>query len=148
MDCTELNFENLVSLTAYPQDAVAFDAPFQVVSKYVREAEVSASQEKAIELNFDRRTFKATESMQRGANGVYCQDTFTWQIRRPESVEIDKIKTITGKPHHLKFTFLGGKVMWLRAAEDGWDGGYQHDSESCRVELKTETVCGLQMLVS
>ena len=147
MECNEMNFENLVSITAYPQAAVQFAVPFQVVSKYIRPADLTVTESMAITLHFDRRTFKVTEGLQRGVNGIYCQDTFQWQIKRPEASDIDTIKTITGKPHHLKFTFMGGKVMWLRAAEEGWDGGYEHDSESCRVNLKAETVSGLQLLI-
>lgn len=146
MDCNEMNFEHLVSVTAFPEEAVTFSVPMQVVSKYVRGSELTVKEEDGVVLDFDRRTFKASESMQRGVNGFYCKDTFQWQLTRPKAVDMDTIKRITGQAHHMRFTFLGGKVMWLRAAEDGWDGGYMHDSESCRVDLTATTPSGLQLL--
>lgn len=147
MNCNEMNFEHLVSLKAYPTDAVAYATPAQVVSKYINVGDMTVTESRGVELDFDHRTFKVTESMQRTASGVYCQDTFRWELNRPKEVDMEMIRKITRNPYHLRFAFLGGKVMWLRATEDGWDGGYLHDSESCRVELTATTPSGLQLLI-
>lgn len=146
MDCTEMNFEHLVSITAYPEGAVSFALPFRILKKYIRNTELSVDESQGFSLRFESGKFKATESIDHTVNGYYYVDKFSWEIKRPKEIDIDYINKITGNPHHLKFTFFGGSVMWLRAHEEGWTGGYMHDSDSCRIELSAMTISGLQLL--
>lgn len=147
MDCNERNFEFLVSVNAYAKDDVEFLVPEFVLNKYLRSSDVVEHEEKAIPISFDKKTFKSSESVQDNLNGTYYKTSFNWEITRPSDSDIETIKSITGKPHHLKFTFFGGSVMWLRAVEDGWIGGYIQDSESFRVELSAVNRSGLQIVM-
>lgn len=147
MDCKERNYELILEITAYPDNAVSFTTPIQVSCKYLEKGDVTLNEELGFNIPMLRQTGKLKETEKVELGGRNYTVSLTWDIDNPDKSIYEKLEKLQKSFNHLKIKTFGGNSFFIRSMIDGYRFTYEEDSGTIKCSLSVINVNGVQRIL-
>ena len=147
MNCRERNYELITDVTAYPDDAVTFEKPMQVLVKHTRPDEFTLDETKAIPVPMKAGSGKLEDSGKEGLQGTTYTVSLSWEVSSPDDDEYNRLDLLRKSFKHLIVTTFGGNRSLVRANEDGWEFRYEESGGVIKCQLSVMNVSGICRII-
>lgn len=147
MNCKERNYELIMEITAYPDDAVSFLLPIQVYNKYLEADDITLDESKAIHIPILRKSGKLSEQEKVELSGKSYEVKLTWDVDNLDKITYDKLKNIEKEFKHLKIKTFGNNFSFVRSTEDGYRFTQEEEAGVMKCELSVLNVSGIQRML-
>lgn len=147
MNCKERNYELILEITAYPDNAVSFTSPMQVPCKYLEDGDVTLNEDLGFNIPMARQTGKLKETEKVELGGKSYTVSLTWDIDNPDKSTYEKLEKLQKTFNHLKVKTFGGDLLFIRAMDDGYRFTYEEDSGTIKCSLSVININGAQRIM-
>ncbi len=146
MNCNENYYELIGVIEAYPEDAVTFSLPFNLVKKSDKPY-ISLSGDRKISIQMKPKSGSLKESSETSVAGDSYEVTVSWEVERVTQETYLQLETLKNSTNHLIVrTFCDGE-MFVRAVSDGYEFQYEEGDGVISCTLTIRNVTGAQRLV-